>query len=305
MQNGTIGYTLNNAYSTYAKLRTRRSCRSFADRPIDDALLGEIIQTGLSAATGGNLQPFSIIKVKDSAKKAVLAEVCGQGFIAKAAVNLVFVIDWHRLHAYTRAKKAPFVANRVLNHNIIAYADIMCAAQLIESAATLAGIGVCMIGNIMGSGERVGSLLKLPDETYPILMLSLGYPANTTDKRAPKLPNEVLLFDEEYPVFDEETLLRAYDGKYSQMTAPLPQDAEKRREALATLKESYLTTYSEEETETILKEIEATGVMNEMQRRFGIHYSAAGMLRKQEAFFADMAARGIIFGPTAAGKEQK
>jgi len=211
MQHETTDFTINDAYSAYAKLRTRRSCRSFTDKPIDDALLKEIIKTGLSAPTGGNLQPFSIIVVKDPAKKAVLAEVCGQGFIAKAAVNLVFVMDWHRLRTYTRAKKAPFVANRVLNHNIIAYADIMCAAQLIESAATLAGIGVCMIGNIMGSGERVGSLLNLPMETYPILMLSLGYPANVTDKRAPKLPSDVLVFEEEYPTFDEETLLAAYD----------------------------------------------------------------------------------------------
>ena len=303
MQKEPSEFTMQNAYSAYAKLRTRRSCRSFADKPIDDALLQEIILTGLSAPTGGNLQPFSLIVVKDAAKKAVLAEVCGQGFIAKAAANLVFVMDWHKLSAYTRAKKAPFVANRVLNHNIIAYADIICAAQLIEAAATMAGIGVCMVGNIMGSGERVGNLLKLPENTYPLLMLSLGYPANITDKRAPKLPADVIVFEEEYPVFDEETLLAAYDKKYSGMIAPLPQDDAKREETLAALRESYLTTYTAEETETILSEIEAAGVMNEMQRRFGIHYGAAGMLKKQEAFFSDMARRNIIFGPTAERKE--
>ena len=38
----------------------RRSCRSFTDKPVDDAILKSILETALRSPSGGNLQPWHL-----------------------------------------------------------------------------------------------------------------------------------------------------------------------------------------------------------------------------------------------------
>ena len=149
-------------------LQARYSCRSFSDQEIPEELLNQVIAAGLNAPTGGNLQPYTVLVIRNPETKKILAELCGQSFIGGAAVNLLFILDWHRLAVYAQAKHAPFVAEKSFFQNLIAFADIMCACQLMETAAYLSGLGACMVGNILGHGERLAELLHLPDRAYPI-----------------------------------------------------------------------------------------------------------------------------------------
>ena len=50
---------------TIELLLNRSSCRSFENKPIPDDILEYVLKAGVHAATGGNLQPYSIIKIKD------------------------------------------------------------------------------------------------------------------------------------------------------------------------------------------------------------------------------------------------
>ena len=50
---------------TLEAILTRKSCRKFQDRPVEDALVEQVVQAGLYAATGGGKQPWKIVVVKN------------------------------------------------------------------------------------------------------------------------------------------------------------------------------------------------------------------------------------------------
>jgi nitroreductase len=83
---------------TMRLLIERASCRNFAAKPIPEKVLDLILNAGVHAPTGGNLQPYSIIKIERSDTRKKLAEMCGQDFIARAPVDLIFCIDLSLIH---------------------------------------------------------------------------------------------------------------------------------------------------------------------------------------------------------------
>ena len=61
------------------------------------------------------------------------------------------------------------------------------------------------------------------------------------------------------------------------------------------MRDALLTSYSPEETEAILTEIQQNGFFNETQRRFGLHYRADQMLINGDEIREDMKNSGIAF----------
>ncbi len=264
-----------NAKQTLNQMKERYSCRAFSDKKIPEDVLKEILEVGLRAASGGNLQPYSIIVVKDEDNKKALYEACGeQKFIQDADVNLVFLMDWHKYDIYTKQKNAPFVAYKTFFHFLIALEDIMCTAQTIETAAFLSGIGSCYVGSIIGEAELVKETLNLPDKTYPVLILSLGYPKNDPPIKIKKLSYDTMVFDEKYRDFNDEEIFKAYEDKYEGRTTGLPQKEPYKSEKLELFKNALLTSYSEDEVKQIVDKAIEDGFVNETQRRFGLHYAA-------------------------------
>lgn len=269
---------IENANWALELMQNRQSVRRFTDQPIPEALLHEILSAGINAATGGNLQPYSIIVEKDPARNEKLCDLCGgQRFIADAPVNLIFLIDWHKLAIYSRSKDAPFTCHKSFRHFLIGLEDLVCAAQTIETAAWLNGIGSCYVGTIMESIPECVALYHLPKLVAPVLLLSLGYPKALSKKRK-KLDYDMVVFDGDYPSISAETICAAYDKKYEGMTTNLPDDVQRREEVLATFLCALQTTYNEEKCQQILKDVDQAGFISEIQRRFGLHYHAEDML---------------------------
>ena len=97
------------ASPTMDLLLGRASCRNYSDREIPPDVLSRVLEAGIHAPTAGNLQPYSIIKVKKKRTKEILAELCGgQNFVMRAPLNLVFCIDWHRLQRWAEFEIAPW-----------------------------------------------------------------------------------------------------------------------------------------------------------------------------------------------------
>lgn len=284
-----------NARETLNQMKERYSCRAFSDEKIPEDILKEIIEVGLRAASGGNLQPYSIIVVKDEANKNLLYEACAeQKFIREASVNLVFLMDWHKYDIYTKQKNAPFVAYKTFFHFLIAMQDIMCTAQSIETAAFLCGIGSCYVGSIIGEASLVKEKLNLPDKTYPVLVLSLGYPKNAAPAKINKLSYDTVVFDEKYRDFTDEDIFKAYESKYEGRTTNLPQKDPYKSESLEKFKKALLTSYSDEDAQKILEKAIEDGFINETQRRFGLHYASHVMQEISKLAYEDMESMGIF-----------
>ena len=78
-------------------LLSHRSIRAYADRPVEDETLDQIIRAVQAAPNWVNLQHVSIIAVKDPDRRKKFADLCGgQEHIIQAPVFLVFCADFYR-----------------------------------------------------------------------------------------------------------------------------------------------------------------------------------------------------------------
>lgn len=261
-------------------MQKRASCRSFSQEKIPEDLLKEILSTGLCAASGGNLQPYSIIVIKDTEKRNKVMELCGnQKFIGEAPVNLLFVLDWYKMSVFAENEKAPYTCPDSYMHYLIALEDVMCTAQSIETAAHLCGIASCYVGSTNHCGKDLVELFNLPKHTYPVLLLSLGYPKSELTVRK-KLDYDFMVFDERYPDLTYDTIVENFRNKYGDTSTSIPSTEPYRQQMLDKLKSSLQTTYTPPETEKLLEAAIESGKINETQRRFGLHYHALDMRNK-------------------------
>ncbi len=174
-----IDDSLDNKYpnETIRLLLERSSCRSFYDKKIPEDVLDQILDAGNHAATGGNLQPFSVIKIENEATKRRLTELCGdQEFIFTAPVDLLFCLDWYRLRRWAEIETAPFTATSSFRHFWISFQDTLIAAQNICTAADALGLGSVYVGTVLECFRELRKMFDLPNGVFPVVLLSLGYP---------------------------------------------------------------------------------------------------------------------------------
>ncbi len=253
------------------RMAQRQTVRNFRDERIPDDVLEHILEAGINTASGGNLQPYSIIVERNREKSQKLAKMLNYPFIANADVNLLVLMDWHKLAVYSQCRQAPFVENYSTNHFFIAWDDAVLCAQAMETAAWLYGIGSCFIGHVMDCSKGLKEMYHLPDMTYPVILLSMGYPKNLTPKPK-KLSLDMLVFEGEYPPLGEAEICQAFDQKYEGRKLPVPTDSNARTERIDKFRRALETVYSAEKTEEIIQETVSRGYFHEIQRLFGIHY---------------------------------
>jgi len=253
---------------TIKLLCERASCRSFLDKKIPDELLNEIISCGLHAATGGNLQPYSIIKITDDNTKERLVNECDmQSLVKNAPVNLLFCIDWRRIQRWCEASDAPFVATKSYRHFWIALQDTIICAQNICTAADSIGLGSVYIGTVESCFMELKSIFNIPEGVFPVVLLSIGYP-NQPLIPAPKLGIEAIVHDESYKDLTIDTLVKLQNEKYNSKKFPLSPTN------MASMKEVTLDIGGEDYSNKIITSIEQQGYINMAQRYFGLHYKA-------------------------------
>jgi len=266
---------------TMRLLLERASCRNFEDKPIPKDILDLVLDAGVHAATGGNLQPYSIIKIESNETRNKLAEMCGQNFIARAPVNLIFCIDWHRLERWARLESAPFTATSSFRHFWISFQDTIISAQNICTAADAMGLGSVYIGTIMDLMPEVRDMCGLPKGVLPVVLLCLGYPKSELMVRK-KLGREVIVHNEKYQELDESRLKEIFDKKYHHAKIEMT------RERLERIRKVCQKVHGKAFAEKCVSNIEEKGYINIAQRYFGLHYSADIMPDGNDAFLAAM-----------------
>ncbi len=253
---------------TLELLFERSSCRSFSDKEIPADVLQLVLEAGIHAASGGNLQPYSIIKIENKAIKQKVAERRNYKFISQAPVLLVFCVDFFRLKQWARLEVAPFSATDSFSHFWIALQDTMICAQTICTAADALGLGSVYLGTSPDDFAEIRASCRLPDGVFPIIMLSLGYPrARPRPKR--KLGVDVLVHTEQYHEMTDQEILDAFGGKYPGYRAEVTE------ERLARISQVCREVHGEEFAKRCVDRIEEAGYINRAQYIFGIHYRAS------------------------------
>jgi FMN reductase [NAD(P)H] len=210
-------------------MASHASKRKFKKQAIPDGLLAEIIKAARQAPTSSNLQAYSIIIVKDRAKKDKLATLCGdQPWVASCPVFLAICADLLRLQKVCIRQGYEFI-DKYIEMFIVATVDAALVAQNILTAAESCGLGGVMIGGIRNNPDKISKLLELPEKVYPLMGMCLGYPDHSPMIK-PRLQHEVVVHHERYDDsrLDEyldiyEDIIRRtglYDGPRRKVVSP-------------------------------------------------------------------------------------
>lgn len=198
----------------YELLMKRRSVRHFDGRPVPDDVVDKLLDVAANAPSGGNIQPISIIVVREKHRRTALAEAVGQQpWVENAPVSLVFCIDFARVSRWASLSGVAFRGQNALPVFLIAYADLMCAAQNVVVLAEELGLGSVYVGTVQSRMDEARSLLELPELVLPMMVLSIGYPRSVPSSM-PKLKRATVSHSEIYRTDSDEAIERAFSDKY-------------------------------------------------------------------------------------------
>lgn len=195
-------------------LMKRRSVRNFKDQPVPEDVIEKLIDAANNAPSGGNIQPLSIILVQDPDARKKLAEINeDQPWIKNAPLSMIFCIDFHRTKKWASLFDTQFKGENALSHFLIAYADMMCAAQNVVILAESYGLGSVYIGTIQSEMDRARQYFKIPQYVLPMMVLSIGYPKSVPNS-IPKLKRNVITHRETYSELSDDDIKKAFEDKY-------------------------------------------------------------------------------------------
>ncbi len=195
---------------TLSLIHAHASVRRYKPDPVPVPLVEAIVCAGQRASTSSNIQVYSVIATTDAEKRRALSEIGGgQKHIAEAPLFLTWCADRFRLDRVCELRGYEQNISTFENF-LVAAVDAALAAQNAALAAESLGLGICYIGAIRNDTEAVIELLGLPQGVFPIVGMTVGYPADAARVR-PRLPQEAVLHWEHYHAEQDESL-KFYDA---------------------------------------------------------------------------------------------
>jgi nitroreductase len=196
---------------TIETMRSHRSIRKYTDRAVSNEILETILSAAQCAATSSYVQAYTIIRVTASDNRQAIAEICGtQPWIISAPVFLVYCADLNRLDSACRMHGKE-MTDGYAEQFVVATVDTALIAQNTLLAAESLGLGGVFIGAIRNDPQKICKLLHIPQNTYPVFGMCLGYP-DDDPPRKPRLPLKAILKEERYSVSGDDLLLGAFDA---------------------------------------------------------------------------------------------
>lgn len=207
------------------RILARGSVRRYRPDPVSDGLLDALLACAQSAPTKSNLQQYSILVLRDPAKRLRLAELIPTaGWAAEAPVFLFFLGDVRR-----GRRVAGLRGYEHRNDNVDTFMnaaiDAALAMQCFIDAAEAAGLGCCPISMVRNRLDEMAELLGLPAGVFPIAGLSAGWP-DTESKVSMRLPPSVVIH---HDIYDDSTLTADIDAYDERVFAVAPIPPEKQR----------------------------------------------------------------------------
>ena len=162
-------------------IKTRRSIRSFQDRPIEEEKLLRVLEAGRLAPSAKNTQEWRYVVVKDAElRRKVAVAANNQYFIAEAPVVIVGCATWVE---YVLSCGQPA-------HTI----DVAISMDHMSLQAVEEGLGTCWIGAF--KEDAVKQLLNIPQEMRVVEIMPLGYPKFQPDPKPRKKLEEIIFYDQ-------------------------------------------------------------------------------------------------------------
>ena len=196
---------------TIKVIKNHRSIRNYLDKEVPEAMLEEILQAAQAMPTSINGQQIAIIVVKDKAKKEQIAKLTGgQSWISQAPVFLVFVADFYKAHLAGEKNGNAEIIHESIEGSLVGTFDAGLAMGAAIIAAESLGLGIVPIGAVRKEPEEMIELLNLPQYTYPLVGLVVGYPVDASAQK-PRLPYNAIVHKEIYQKEGLTAMIDQYD----------------------------------------------------------------------------------------------
>ena len=275
----------------YDIIMKRRSVRSFKEQKIPDHIINELLDAANNAPSGGNIQPISIIVIQETDTRKELARLLdGQPRVKNAPLSLVFCIDFYRVKKWASMSDTEFYGENAFLHFLIAYADVMCAAQNVVILAESYGLGSVYVGSIQSKFNKVRRTFSIPNYVLPVMSLSIGYP-ESVPKHIPKLKRSVIVHQEKYKILSDDDIMEAYKEKYGAFNDNIDEYLQKAYiEAIEYDKQQDTSMVNR-----VKERIEKFGIKNHAQFLFNLRYPSEAMVAMNKKQFRELKAAGFEF----------
>lgn len=188
--------------NTLQLLQNHVSIRSFTNQPLTEEQRRTIFNAANQTSSFSLLQAVSIIRITDpSLRKGVMNLSANQPYIEEAAEFWVFCADFNRNHHI-----APEVDLEYIEFLLIGSFDAGLMAQNALTAAESMGLGGVYIGGVRNNISELTEVLNLPKHVVPLVGLCIGHPEGEKPGLKPRLPQSLVMFDNQYQSVDKEKL---------------------------------------------------------------------------------------------------
>lgn len=190
----------------------RRTIRRYADKPVSDELLNDLMQKAARTQTMGNLQLYSVVVTRDEEMKRRLAPAhFNQPMVTQAPVVLTICADFRRTTRWCEERMADPGYDNFLSF-INAATDALLYTQTLSLLMEAEGLGLCYLGTTVYMPQTIIDVLKLPRLVMPVATLTVGWP-DEQPALTDRLDNAAIVHQEEYHDYDRASIDALYANK--------------------------------------------------------------------------------------------
>jgi nitroreductase len=169
-------------------LLNRKSIRKYTDQIPSDEVVETVVRAGQQA-------PFAY------QMGSLLLSHKQKNNPFKAPLFFIICVDSHR-HEVIMARRGWKMVQNDLSLLLFGIQDAAYMAENMVVAAESLGMGSCFLGGIPYAAEKYVKQYSLPSRVFPLVGLTMGYPAENPPSR-PRYPLEMTLMQDAYRELDD------------------------------------------------------------------------------------------------------
>jgi len=163
-------------------IKSRRSTRSFEQRPLPNEVIQDIESAILSSPSGSNAQESHFVVVQDQSQIHLIKRFA-PGLSGNPAAIVVLCSNG----------TAALEQGGIDTSEVLRFVNLGIAASYIILAAHSNGVGNCPVRSF--HGPSIKRILELPNNVDPELLISLGYSDTPPRPKTSKEKQEVISHD--------------------------------------------------------------------------------------------------------------
>lgn len=212
--------------TTIETMKAHKSIRKYTQEDIKDDVLNELISVAQASPNSINGQQISIVAIRDKETlKKIATFTGGQTWIAECSVFLVFVMDFYKSKLACEKNERELVITDSIESIMVGSVDAGIAMSSVLTAAESLGIGTVCIGGIRNNPQEMIQLLDLPQYTFPVVGLCLGYP-DVKSISKPRMDKSAYFHKEKYNAKIAKNVISEYDELMTNYLSKIGRESE-------------------------------------------------------------------------------